>query len=783
MRRATVSIVLAAFTAALLLAPPAGAAPASYKGSSADGMIVFFETADQLVPGDTDAKRDVYERSYDSEPGIESYVTRDVSLGPTGGNDAYSATFEKANDEGTKVFFTTEEGLVEEDTDHNLDVYMREPETGRTTLVSRGETACSPGCGNGSFDAGFAAASADGEKVFLVTQEELTANDKDNTLDVYERNLATEKTVLVSAGSTACPAECGNGPYNATLWGISHNGAYAYFTSEEVLAPQDGDTTTDIYVRELLGGETRLVSQGGEGCVGCGNAGEVPVFRGNSTAGTRVFFSTDEKLVGADGDGATDIYARDLPAGPTILVSGGSEAKTATFAASSADGQHVFFNTAEPLLPVEDQDTNSDVYEWTAGGPLRLATSAPCTSSCDVTFDAASADSQTVIFSTAAQLSGEDQDSAQDIYSQPIGGGSPTLVSRGSGCGGCGNGADDARFDHASADAAHVAFTSDESLSSEDGDVEDDIYSRDLAGEATSLITTSPSYCPLKKGNCGATYVDASADGSRVFFATVERFTLEDGDNESDIYERFLGATPAEDVTRLVSAGNSPDLELGPPAPKLEGTNPVSPAASTSPKVFGEAKAGSTVKLYTNSGCTGEPVAHGSAAQFVSPGIGVTVGAGETTRFWATAEAEGFVSLCAGPVAYRQESGTSEEGGGGGGGGGPGGSGGGGGEKPKVGIPGTDERPSYVTPHTQITFAPASKTHSHNPTFRFKDSTGQRGTRFTCKVDRHTWSPCHSPLRLKKLSRGRHTLEIRAVNAVGTAEPHPAVRRFKVVPR
>jgi hypothetical protein len=36
-------------------------------------------------------------------------------------------------------------------------------------------------------------------------------------------------------------------------------------------------------------------------------------------------------------------------------------------------------------------------------------------------------------------------------------------------------------------------------------------------------------------------------------------------------------------------------------------------------------------------------------------------------------------------------------------------------------------------------------------------------------------------LKLKKLTNGRHKLEIKAVNGVGTAEPHPAVRRFKVV--
>ena len=88
LRMVHVTVALAAIPVALALAPTASAAPASYKGSSADGNAVFFETQESMVPGDTDTKRDVYERSYDAEAGIESYVTREVSLGPVGGNDA-----------------------------------------------------------------------------------------------------------------------------------------------------------------------------------------------------------------------------------------------------------------------------------------------------------------------------------------------------------------------------------------------------------------------------------------------------------------------------------------------------------------------------------------------------------------------------------------------------------------------------------------------------------------------------------------------------------------------
>lgn len=756
-----------ALLAALLLAPTAAGAPAVYKGASADGAIVFFETEEQLVPGDTDSKRDVYERSYDEVAG--DYVTREVSLGPAGGNDAYAATFEGASADGERVFYSTHESLVEADTDHNTDVYMRDLKAGTTTLVTRGEAGCPPGCGNGAFDADFAKADADGSVVFFVTDEKLVAADTDSSFDVYARDLATEKTKLVSAG--------GNGPFDASLRGISPDGAWAYFTTAESLLGADTDEAVDIYARDLAGGTTALVSRGEESCPSCGNDGSVPVYQGSSDDGARVFFSTDEALLPGDEDSATDVYSRDLPGGPTRLISGGEPTtKTASFAAATGDGARVFFTTAESLAP-EDEDGANDIYEW-SGGAISLVTSAKCESACGVIFDAVGEDAKTVVFSTAEQLAPQDNDESVDIYEQDVGGGAPVLVSRADpGCAGCGDGPFDARFNRASADASHVSFTSAEKLSAEDPDGEDDIYARDALGGTTSLITTSPSYCPLKKGQCGATFADASNDGKRVFFTSFERFTLVDGDNEVDVYERFLGESPGEETTRLVSTGNSPDLELGPGVPVLEGTNPPSPASSTAPKILGHAQAGSTVKIYTNPICSGEPVAHAGAAQLEAPGIGISVAVGSTTAFHATAEAEGFVSPCSSPISYTQQS----SGGGGGEGGEGGGPGGG------LGIGGSGGSAGsgfgYVVPHTRITFAPAAKTRSRNPVFRFLDATGQPGTKFRCKLDRKRWKGCRSPLKLKKLSRGNHLLRVRAVNAVGVAESKPARRRFKVAPR
>jgi Tol biopolymer transport system component len=779
------AIVVATGAVLIVIVPAASAAVPNFKAVSVNGEAVFFETEEQLVPGDTDTKRDVYERYFDA--GVGAYVTREVSLGPTGGNDAYNAQFEAANAAGTKVFFSTEERLVAEDTDRSTDVYMRDLGNATTTLVSKGEPGCSPGCGNGAFPTTFAGVDETGDEVFFTTQEKLTSSDKDTSVDLYVRKLGgSSETQLVSTGEAGCAAGCGNGEFDVSSRGISADGSHAYFTTAEPLSAADGDTALDIYAHDLSSGQTSLVSRGG--CAGCGEEGKVPVFDGSSADGKRVFFTTAEKLSEADHDSAADVYARDLPGGPTILISGGSEGVTASYSAASADGSHVFFTSAEGLV-AGDTDGANDVYEWTAGEPLGLVTSSACTSNCGVTFDAVSADSSEVIFNTAEPLSSEDLDSREDVYRQHVGGGEPVLVSRGEpGCTSCWNGSFEANFDEAAADASRVVFSTHEGVLPDDTDGEDDIYVRDIGGESSSLITTSPSFCPLSKGNCGATFVGASEDGRRVFFRTVERFTLEDGDNEADVYERFLGASPSEDVTRLVSAGNSPDLELGPPPPTLTETNPESPAASTSPRVIGDAEANSRVKVYATPDCSGEPAATGTAAELQSPGLKATVARGSMTEFRATAEAEGFVSKCSAPITYRQVEAPSS-----GGEGSEGESAGGGSTGSRVAQPSSKSAgsgggalgspaPSYLTPHTRITFAPASKTRLRNPVFRFTDSTGQSGTTFRCKVDRRPWASCSSPLRLRRLDKGRHVLEILSVNGAGVAESRAAKRTFKVVP-
>jgi large repetitive protein len=95
-----------------------------------------------------------------------------------------------------------------------------------------------------------------------------------------------------------------------------------------------------------------------------------------------------------------------------------------------------------------------------------------------------------------------------------------------------------------------------------------------------------------------------------------------------------------------------------PAAPTLTATDPATPANNNSPKVKGSAESGSTVKLYTSSSCSGTPAATGTAADFASPGLTVSVADNSTTTFRATAtDAAGNVSACSSStISYTEDS-------------------------------------------------------------------------------------------------------------------------------
>jgi hypothetical protein len=336
-----------------------GPFPADYAGSTPDGSHLFFHTNEQLVGGDSDSAQDVYDRS--------GGTTTLVSSGSTGGNGAFSASFEGASDDGSRVFFITEESLVSGDTDALQDVYQRSG--GTTTLLSTG-----PAGGNGQRVANFAGSSSDGSHVFIETQEKLVAADVDGFIDVYDRT--SSATTLISPGLND-----NNGATNAYFVATSQNGSTAFIRTDESLTAADNDGYQDVY--QVSGGTTTLLSVGPTG----GNAAVNVLPAGASADGSRVFFETYEPLVASDTDSTVDVYERN--AGATTLLTqgpaGGNGAFDARFEGMSQNGGRVFFHTNESLLS-GDGDSAEDLYSSDLGGRVVVVKDAQPDDPQDFTF-------------------------------------------------------------------------------------------------------------------------------------------------------------------------------------------------------------------------------------------------------------------------------------------------------------------------------------------------------------------------------------------------------------
>lgn len=775
-------VLLLCLSGGLALASKAGASNAFYDGISSDGEVVVFTSAEQMVSGDTDQEPDVFVRAYDDV--LAEYVTREVSIGPTGGNDTRPARYDGMSTDGTRVFFSTAEPLVPADTDEQEDLYMRDLVHKTTTLVSVGGSSCAAqGCGNGNGAAHFApqGVSADGEVVFFTTTESLSGEDTDGSLDIYARRIGAEETILASGADPSCgPGPCGNGGEGASYRAIDESGDKVAFVTAESLSGEDGDSAIDVYERDLSAGTTKLVSLAGT----CPTAGCVPAFGGISADGSHVFFETGERLSGFDTDNVQDVYS--WSSGIASLVSigpaGGNEDGIALYKACSPDGTAAYFLTDESLV-AGDGDEAPDVYRDAEGTTALISAGEGGRGNEEkpASLDWVSLEGtpERAVFSTSEQMVAADGDEGQDVYERA--GTATTLISVGEGTGEAAN----ASFAGASSDGSRIFFVTTGQLVPQDTDGSADVYMRE--GSETVLVSVGQI-----NGNkeFPVTPTGFSGDGSKAFFATQERLTEGDPDGEIDIYERSSSEPPK---TLLVSTGNG--IAFGPPAPTLEKTVPASPNPSLTPTIVGQSDPATLVKIYKTSNCTGPVVAQGTNQELASPGLTVTVpvAPGTTTNYSATAEAEGILSGCSNSISYRQEEppppNEEEAPAGGGSGeestGGTGGTGGSGGTGSKGGG-GTGARHeglAYVTPLPRITYGPAAKTRLRRPTFRFLDAAEQPGTTFFCRVDRQRWARCTSPIKVRKLKLGKHVFSLKAVNAVGTPGASAVKRKFKVVGR
>src|SRR5207342_3804548 len=137
----------------------------------------------------------------------------------------------------------------------------------------------------------------DGERVFFTSSEGLVASDEDGKLDIYERDIATEATKLVSVAGTCPPSLLEGQNCDPTFGGASSDGSHVFFESNERISEADEDSSQDVY--DWSGsGPAALVSIGPGGGNGVFNA----TYSGTSGATGAVYFETSEALVAADED-------------------------------------------------------------------------------------------------------------------------------------------------------------------------------------------------------------------------------------------------------------------------------------------------------------------------------------------------------------------------------------------------------------------------------------------------------------------------------------------------
>ena len=502
----------------------------------------------------------------------------------------------------------------------------------------------------------------------------------------------------------------------------------------EQLSAADTDVADDIYARDLPGGPTVLVSQGDSSCApACGNSGAVPVLHGTSADGSRVFFTTAEPLAVGDEDTATDVYARDLP--------GGSD--RAGLCRDRAEPHRELrgdLRRRRPRLLHDDR---------VAGSRRRQR----CHRRLQVVGRRIEPDHLRHLLRLELQrlhcgcgdgrlhhrrAARGRRHRLQRRCLRADGDRAPTLASEGAAsCApGCGNGGAPAIFSKGgvSSDGSKVFFTTGEQLSSQDLDEDDDIYMRDLSAGATELSSPPPGLCPLS--SCDVVFSGISTDRRPCLLpdrgaAQLRRHRLGGGRLRALRAAKPASSRPA---TRRCSARRPRTGENRPTVTwRIDHSQDHRPSRREHLD-----QALRDLRLLGRSGCdrnlarAGERRDRGHRRRRLDDEL-----PGDRHRL----QRRYFAMLAAGLLQPAERvpasaSGRST----------PATSSGhrhgwraAGRTGSTSGLPQFHSGGiAFVTPETQITFGPAFKTRKRRAVFRFVDATGQPGTRFVCKLDRRT---------------------------------------------
>lgn len=400
-------------------------------------FIVFQSTARDLVPtSDTNGTFDVFVR--DLQTNQTTLVSRSIT-----GNAAANAQSERPSISADGRFIAFESLATnltaDPDTTNTWDVFVRDMQSGTTTLVSRNNA----GTATGNNQSVQPVISAQGNVVvFLSDATDLTAAvDTNNEVDLFARNLTTNTTSLVTINRAGETSANGRGIVDATTQPLSADGRFVMFSSiasdlatDATIA--DTNASRDVFVRDIQSNTTRLVSI---------DATNTTSGNGNSTLGSItsdgryvVFNSSASNLTANDSNNFVDAFVRDVQTNSTILISlnatntnSGNNSSFVQPSSGSAVGNNgryvVFMSFATDLTDDSEDNASSDVFvRDLQSGTTKLIKG-------DSSFASISADGRFIMFENRGSYFARDGNSYiyEDIYVHDLSIGTTSLVSDG----------------------------------------------------------------------------------------------------------------------------------------------------------------------------------------------------------------------------------------------------------------------------------------------------------------------------------------------------------------
>jgi Tol biopolymer transport system component len=410
--------------------------------------------------------------------------------------------------------------------------------TGDTRLVSVVASGARA-AGDSNLRHGGDALSGDGRYiVFHSFRPGVVPDDQNNASDVFLRDLVRGETQLVSAS-----VDGGVGNASAADGSISADGLHvAYISSASDLVQRDRNAADDVFIWNRATGATELASVGSSGVQGNGASVEAAL----SADGRYVAFTSfASNLARGDTNASTDVFLRDRQGGYTERVSIASDGRQANgFSwqpSVSADGRYVvFYSTATNLVP-NDRGGRQDVFvrDRQTGQTRRLTEATDGTGANGYSVQPTmSGNGRHVAFvSAASNLVPGDTNGRIDVFVSDLETGRMERVSVSS-KGGQGNGG--SYYPSLSADGRYVVFESFASnLVPGDTNASYDVFVHDRETHQTRRVSVAADGAQAN----GANWTPAvSGDGRFVAFRSdATNFGRMDANHSSDVYVKDMG--------------------------------------------------------------------------------------------------------------------------------------------------------------------------------------------------------------------------------------------------